>query len=63
MAVYEYKCSKCGSITTKEFPISGSVDWVFCDRCRKGKAKKIISVSNFRVKGFSEKNNYSRSDK
>ena len=62
MAVYEYKCSKCKKITTKELPMKSSVDWVFCDHCKKGKAMKIISKSSFKIKGYSEKNGYSKGE-
>lgn len=57
MPIYEFSCKKCGykgekiaSMKTTSIP---------CPDCNK-EAKKIMSASNFTIKGFSEANGYSR---
>lgn len=57
MAIYEYKCKKCGLLfdvlQTKDKPKE------ICPDCS-GPAKKVLSPSSYRMKGYSEKNGYSK---
>ncbi|RKX63181.1 MAG: zinc ribbon domain-containing protein [Tenericutes bacterium] len=53
MPIYEYECESCGS--RKEIIVAKQSDLahlrkVECDKC-KGAMKKIISSSNFQLKG------------
>lgn len=50
MPFYEYECETCETVTEREFPICDSPQQVPCRECGKP-AKKIISVSHFRLKG------------
>ncbi len=61
MPIYEFQCKKCGYIFEeihKTLVVS-----CYCPVCEeKGKksiAKKILSRSNFNVKGFNARNGYS----
>jgi len=49
MPLYEYQCRQCGEI----FEILHGIDEEYRARCRKcqGEAKKILSPSNFILKG------------
>lgn len=59
MPIYEYKCDICAEIT--EMFTSNSTRFIQCD-CG-GIARKIISKSSFKVKGFNANNNYAKSDR
>ena len=59
MAIYEYKCKKCLRIIVRSFPIDRFPKTVTCDKCGR-EAEKMISVSNFKVNGYSERNGYSK---
>ena len=54
--LYEFKCEKCSVITEKIVKIGTKK--IECPKCRAA-AHKIISASNFNVKGFNAKNSYS----
>ncbi len=62
MPIYEFKCKDCLVVTQGSFPINNNVKKVKCRKCGKT-AEKIISTSNFKVNGFSEKNGYSKGEK
>ena len=50
MPIYEYKCQDCGSIF-EHFQKISDKDIDICTVCSKGKVKKLISSSGFRLKG------------
>jgi len=50
MPIYEYKCIECGSITENLESISANNKSINCSNCG-NKAKKIISLSTFKLKG------------
>ena len=50
MPIYEYKCQDCGSIF-EHFQKISDKDIDVCKVCSKGKVKKLISSSCFRLKG------------
>ena len=50
MPIYEYKCQDCGSIF-EHFQKISDKDIEVCKVCSKGKVKKLISSSGFRLKG------------
>ena len=50
MPIYEYKCEDCGSIF-EHFQKISDKDLDVCKTCSKGKVKKLISSSRFRLKG------------
>jgi len=59
MPIYEYQCEKCGYIF-EEVNINNITKLsVECPHC-KGLSKKIMSSGSFRIKGYSEKNGYSK---
>jgi len=62
LPIWEYQCKKCGyifeQIQFKEIPKIGTT----CPVC-KDIARRILSSSNFKVKGYSAANNYSKKDK
>lgn len=49
MPIYEYLCVSCGERTERLRPMSDS-ESVECPSC-KAEARKVISASNFRLKG------------
>jgi len=60
MAVYEYKCSKCGHEFKDEHKITlDNDDITKCPKCEK-KAKKLISLSSFTMTGYASINGYSK---
>jgi putative FmdB family regulatory protein len=63
MAIYEFKCPKCLVITRESHPMSSKVDKAKCWKCGQFSAERMISPSNFRIKGYSEKNGYSKRNK
>jgi putative FmdB family regulatory protein len=62
MAIYEFRCKKCMKITTKSLPISSSKRRIRCDFCGE-ESEKIVSKNTFTIKGYSEKNGYSKGEK
>lgn len=61
MPIYEYQCEKCGYIfeeVTFAKTIKISTKCPNCD----GFSKKILSSGIFNIKGYSEKNGYSKGD-
>jgi putative FmdB family regulatory protein len=62
MPLYEFRCKKCGKIITKLMHVDEDYSSVLCDECE-CKVDKIISVSNFEVRGFNYNNGYSKKDK
>lgn len=58
MAIYEYKCTECGKISTRYTNVSSELKNVHCDHCGEF-ASKVISAPNFIVNGYSYKNGYS----
>lgn len=59
MAVYEYKCSKCGHEFIEEHNITSETDISECPKC-KNEANKIISLSSFIMSGYASINGYSK---
>ena len=51
MAVYEFKCEKCGKVMSESLPISSKKEVTRCIHCDEYGAKKIISASTFVLKG------------
>ena len=49
MAIYEYRCAKCG--TVNEFLVGVGVDSpeIQCSRCGSSELKKIFSKANFKI--------------
>jgi putative FmdB family regulatory protein len=62
MPLYEFKCKNCGKIITKLMSVNEDSSNLLCDQCG-GNVKKIISVSNFEIRGFNYSNGYSKKDK
>lgn len=60
MPIYEFKCDRCMKITVRSLPISSKQDTVKCQFCDDLTAKRMISVTNFKIKGYSAKNGYSK---
>ena len=50
MPIYKYECSKCKHITEELQKVSNGQNEKMCPICL-GKMKKIISKSNFHLKG------------
>lgn len=57
MPIFIVKCLKCGE---KQEYMSLGRNKFCCKKCGKNKYEIIPSVSNFVIKGFSSKNNYSK---
>ena len=62
MAIYEYKCKKCMRIIVRSYPMDSFPKTIKCERCGR-EAEKMISVSNFVMKGYSYRNGYSKEKK
>ena len=65
MPIYEFKCQECGNIDERHFKldmVKSITTGELTPRCQKceGTTRLITSTSNFRVKGFNEKNGYSK---
>lgn len=60
MAIYEFKCPKCLVIVQESHNIKSNVKKAKCWKCNEFIAERIISGSSFRIKGYSEKNGYSK---
>jgi putative FmdB family regulatory protein len=56
MALYEFSCENCAEIFEDIVPM-GTKE-TECKKCGK-KATKVMSVSHFRIEGYSEANGYS----
>jgi putative FmdB family regulatory protein len=60
MAVYEYKCSKCGYEFKEEHKITlDNDDITKCSKCE-AEANKQISLSSFTMTGYASINGYSK---
>lgn len=60
MPVFEYICERCGK--SKEIiTIKSDTSKVICYNCDT-EMKRVMSVANFTVKGYSEKNGYSKKE-
>ena len=59
MAVYEYKCSKCGNEFVEEQNIIETTDITKCPKCE-SKSNKQISLSSFTMTGYASINGYSK---
>lgn len=60
MPLYEYQCRKCGYIFEEVVFSQLPKIETKCSNCKKGITKKLISVGSFQIKGYSEKNGYSK---
>lgn len=69
MPIYEYQCKGCEKIKKEIFKtISEAMKYdeeakknpPKCPYCEEGTLERILSPSNFDIKGYSEKNNYSK---
>lgn len=60
MPIYEYKCSKCGYIF-EAYTRTLDIKELICPKCNEI-APKIMSGSNFVVKGYNSENNYSKKE-
>jgi len=58
MPIYEFKCKKCGKLTEQIFPITKDVNHIVCE-CGYI-SKKIMSISSFKINGYSYENGYSK---
>jgi putative FmdB family regulatory protein len=59
MPIYEYQCKKCGYIFEQiEFKGIKKISTI-CPVCE-NIAPRVISSGSFRIKGYSEKNGYSK---
>ena len=67
MALYEFLCELCGNITEKKFPITTTTTLIPCSHCAEQVdnvddwtpyARRIISRSNFHLKGPGWSNQY-----
>jgi putative FmdB family regulatory protein len=59
--IYEFQCKKCGYIFEEVILSKVSKIGTICPNCSYI-ATKIISSSNFVIKGYSAANNYSKKD-
>ncbi len=59
MAVYEYKCNKCGHEFEDEQNIIETTDETICPSCL-DVAVKQISLSSFTMSGYASINGYSK---
>lgn len=50
MPIYEYICNKCNTRTEKLEKINEKNETI-CPSCKENSLKKIISISNFNLKG------------
>ena len=57
MPIYEFKCEKCEKV--RESIESLDTQEVRCTSCMTGKAKRIMSASNFSIWGYTASNGYS----
>lgn len=60
MPLFEFECSKCKHI--EERIVEREVTVIPCSKCN-AEAKKIMSCGSFIIKGFSEKNGYSKTSR
>jgi len=59
MAVYEYKCSKCGNVFEEDHNITSETEISKCPKCE-NEAKKLISLSSFTISGYASINGYAK---
>ncbi|GAB4308535.1 MAG: hypothetical protein Kow0090_22780 [Myxococcota bacterium] len=50
MPIYEYQCETCGTVFEKEQKITANGN-VACPQCKTKKTKRLISNTNFALKG------------
>lgn len=62
MPIYEFECKNCKKITQKYLPINSKIKICECKHCG-SRAKKILSSVIFNIRGYSEKNGYSKGEK
>jgi len=60
MPIYEFMCGNCLKITSEFLPISSVKQLTKCRFCDLVRARRIISSGVYKMKGFSEKNGYSK---
>ena len=58
MPIFEYECKKCNNIFEKL--VLTETPKIICPICSSETVTKIISSSNFKVKGYSELNGYTK---
>lgn len=58
MPIYEYEC-KCGHTESIFSKLSDADGKLLCEKCN-CPMRRIISLSHFKVNGFSEANGYSK---
>ena len=65
MPIYEFECDECGFIFNHIMKIEerDAVIGSNCPVCTDGIVKSLISVSNFKINGYSEANGYSKQGK
>ena len=63
MPNYEFVCDNCKKITLKLLSINSVLQLTSCEHCGENKARRIISKSNFCMKGYSAENGYSKEGK
>jgi len=61
MALYEFRCKKCGKLTEKMFPMTKNVKHIKCE-CGYI-SNRVMSSGIFKIEGYSEKNGYSKENK
>lgn len=59
MPIFEFSCTKCGYIFEEVSFKKVEKISTTCPNC-KGHANKIISTSNFKIRGYSIRNGYSK---
>lgn len=60
MPQYEYRCPHCRAITEEHKNVEDRDDTPICKYCpEECKTTRIMSVSMFKINGFSEANGYS----
>ena len=62
MPNYPYKCLKCGEFFEKILPVNDRNEPLKepCPRCGEFHISRLIGLTNFVVKGYNEKNGYSK---
>ncbi len=65
MPIYEYECDVCGATEEYILPIEKKDihNFMGCSTCKTGQIFRTISTgTGFKMKGYSEKNGYSKGD-
>lgn len=68
MPIYEFRCKECSQkfeellypLQVKKMKNKGTSP--LCPACCSNKTERVMSVSNFRIKGYNEANGYSSGD-